>query len=256
MKHLIFGFAVIVLVSGCATKDIPPPTEQSGQYTVLIIEAEIQGSDLEGIYPELFRDPGAPPMEEQVESAITDLTSPTAQFTPKETVLLHAGSLPRPYIDQSTINRILNMPEAQIYEYPVFYATPGEPAICDQTESKEMLKDCKVAGGKPVKIMETVKLGHYAEIMITEVEDSNITCQLKMGSRSLHGTEAYMLGNGDQMEMPFFNHTEINTTMPLSDNKWAMSSGTVEEQTQDDTTTKSMKTFFIRITSNGSPETL
>ncbi len=251
MKRLLLGLIPIVMLSGCsppkATNNVMSAPDLSTQYVVRIIEIEIQGDGLADLNAELFRTPNTPPAEEFLASPVEDMISPPSHLLSTGAGESAGASMLQPFLEQSTVDKLLKLPGATIYEYPVFNATSGETAVYNETEPREVLTDCAVVDGKTVKTMETVELGHFAEIVISQVNGSNITCEAKIGNRTLVGTEVRTLENGDQVEMPFYNTMEVNTVLHQAVDTWFMPGGVMNEQTTENgTTTKQSKFILIR----------
>lgn len=252
MKRLLAGLAAIILLSGCSTPPEAGETntsaaDRSGIYAVQIVEVKIPADKMANLHSELYWNPDQEQITGINASSVQDLFSPANGLPSYEPDKTRHINLPRPKIAQDTIDRILAMPEADTYEYPVLYARPGEAVICDRTESKEMLEDVNVIDGQTIKTMKTVKLGHYAEITIQHETESGLSCSLEMENKSLADSEIYTLENGDQIEMPFFDSFSINcASWPLNET-WSMHVLSIGESTQNGITSGTSHLVFMRV---------
>jgi len=93
-----------------------------------------------------------------------------------------------------TIDELLLLPEATVFEFPVVYASLGETVINDQTkplvvnERTYKLKPSRFFGkDRIIYDQETVKIGGYSEVSFEKLEDRGALCHLKFSRKELNG---------------------------------------------------------------------
>lgn len=145
-------------------------------------------------------------------------------------------------------DRMLRMPGTKITEFPLVQLSAGERVINDQTETFELPTDYAVVDGKAVVTMkETFRSGLSIYLELLKTDASVATYRLKLFSGHQRGFDSFILPNGDEISMPYFEVRSHNSEIIQPLNSWNMIVGLGTERTDEGKILGESQIIYIRI---------
>jgi len=232
MKNL-FLLPTLLFITGCSTTTVPSaPKPHPEKYALQVILIEVPG--------ELAN---SSPITQGEKSYF--LTTPDAK----------AAALAR---IPPQVTELLENPDAKISEYPVVYATVGETAINDQTETLsfpttyEPQADSNGVVSVVYNHHKDIKIGKYTEWAPKKIENGAVTGDLWFYEKTLLGMQKYDVApaNGSHApvsaSLPIFKAREMKTKVTLVPGAWISMGGLTSTKKEGDESTTTTTYFAIR----------
>jgi hypothetical protein len=141
------------------------------------------------------------------------------------------NDVPDHKLTQPQIDMAVNHPEATIIRLPIVYAGIGESATNDQTETVEMPFDVDIVDGEVVYEKKPLKVGKAVSVEALKAEDHLISYKIHLLNRKLIGFDVvHRTEEGQEVKMPFFEVTEVNTKITQAADSWIVTGGVIAQQ--------------------------
>lgn len=127
-------------------------------------------------------------------------------------------------------NKLLSHPDAEIVEYPIVIAGPGDTVVNDQTESASFPEDYAIVDGKAVAKEKSLKLGYSVSVQLTEVKNEIVKYHLNTYYKELVGYDEHEIGDGITVKMPYFKSRILDVDLSHKANTWIILGGLVDER--------------------------
>lgn len=141
------------------------------------------------------------------------------------------NDVPDHKLTQPQIDMAVSHPEATIIRLPIVYAGIGESATNDQTETVEMPFDADIVDGEVVYEKKPLKVGMAVSVEVLKAEAHLISYKIHLLNRKLIGFDVvHRTEEGQEVKMPFFEVTEVNTKITQAADSWIVTGGMIAQQ--------------------------
>ena len=145
----------------------------------------------------------------------------------------------------------VNHPEVTIIRLPIVYAGIGESATNDQTETVDMAFDAEIIDGEVVYEKKPLKVGKEVSVEVLKAENNLVSYKIYLMNRKLIGFDVvHRTEEGQEVKMPFFELTKLDTKITQVADSWISTGGIVEQQ---GTEPKIRRMLLIRVIAPKTP---
>lgn len=141
-----------------------------------------------------------------------------------------------------SVDQLFMSEKNEVHAYPALYTRKGMTVENDQTEDMMLPESYNVVNGKPVPVNTLQHIGVRTRITINESARNSVSFQIDFHHQTIKGNDTYKLGNGMEVEIPYFEIRKVNTEVTQRLGSWVVLGG-IEDVSGSFTTY-----YIIRIT--------